>query len=175
MRRGSVGNRVRCERLITHDTVRSPMRSSFREHISRSYAWEALTRTHSEVQRLTNTLQPHLREMGAKWGVAQREAFVVDTLELQGWSCLFAGGESRYCWNEPDAMRERIAFLKLQWSHIVPASFQPASDPGDLVLLCARCNNNLQKSRPVEYLIDELHHKLAVLQRLKREGNRWRA
>jgi hypothetical protein len=129
-----------------------------------TFTWQQ--RPDAEVARLTKLLQQHL----SKHGVSARERthakaqeLLRKILEEQQGTCFFAGGDDRYCWNHPKD--SDLAFLKLEWGHLVPRAQRTGQTPLKMVLLCARCNNHLQTSRTIEQLIPELEHKLAVLKR----------
>ncbi len=64
----------------------------------------------------------------------------------------------------------KLSYLKLQWGHRIPSSHGDISQyPENLILLCARCNNNIQKSRSIRQIIPELEHKLKVLKKITKD------
>lgn len=115
--------------------------------------------------RLTYTLANHFRKMGITKTKKEREQFVLKILQDQKFTCLFAGGDDRFCWNHP--RKKDLKYLRLEWGHKTPSHYGEKSRTEDnLILLCARCNNQLQSSRTVIQLIPELEHKLGVLKRI---------
>lgn len=79
--------------------------------------WELIPE--SEIDRLQQTLYPHLRKMKISSTKPQRIQCVKDFLEKQKNTCAFGknvGG--KYCWNEPKDSEKK--YLKLQWGHIKP-------------------------------------------------------
>jgi len=126
--------------------------------------WSPLPET--EVERLQGTLSNHLRNMNAQLTKAARIEFVKTLLVKQNQTCAFGknvGGI--YCWNEPkenyvDNIYTEKTYLKLQWGHIKPRSRKENQTAGDLCLLCARCNNQIQTSRHIEQLKAELLSKI---------------
>lgn len=135
----------------------------FKKYIHKEYKWPDIS--NEEVERLSNVLATHLRQMELKKTREERKIFVKKLLIKQKSTCAFADGDSRFCWNEP---KDRdIIFLKLQWGHKLPRSHGgKAYELDNLILLCARCNNNIQKSRTIEQLIPELEHKLKAIKKL---------
>lgn len=123
-----------------------------------------------EKERLAKRLAAHCIEMGVPKGKrmnpAERLQFVKDLLAEQRGTCAFSDGDSRYCWNEP--RDEDLEYLKLQWGHIVPKEQWKKTDKTmeNLYLICARCNNNIQKSRTLNQLVPELAHKLRAIRKL---------
>jgi len=118
-----------------------------------------------EIWRLERTLANHLRKMGAKFTKTERHDFVIKVLESQKGTCAFADGNPMYCWNNP--RDEPLHYLKLQWGHKNPSSRVKWHTPDDLYLQCARCNNQLQTSRAIFELINELEHKIKALKKLR--------
>ena len=119
----------------------------------------------SEILRLETTLASHLRKMNIKKNKQERNDFVKKILKEQQNVCAFADGDGKYCWNHPKD--KNLDFVKLEWGHKIPR------DKGDiayfeenLILLCARCNNQIQTSKTIEELIPELEHKLKALKKL---------
>jgi len=125
--------------------------------------WEKLRKT--EISRLEKTLSNHLREMGTKKTLQERHEFVIMKLSLQKFTCAFADGDGRFCWNHP--RNKNLRYLKLEWGHKIPRYHGKMDHVEDnLILLCARCNNQIQTSRTVKQLIPELEHKLKALKKL---------
>jgi hypothetical protein len=114
----------------------------------------------SEIDRLQQTLYPHLRKMKVSYTKAQRIQYVKDLLQHQNNTCAFGknvGG--KYCWNEPKDSDKK--YLKLQWGHINPRCRNVEMQSiRELCLLCARCNNQIQTSRYLCQLKAELQSKL---------------
>jgi len=126
--------------------------------------WEKLPKT--EISRLERTLSNHLREIGTKKTKQERYEFVVKILASQKFTCAFADGDSSFCWNHP--RNKDLKYLKLEWGHKIPKYHgKKAHAENNLILLCARCNNQIQTSKTVNELIPELEHKLKALKKLK--------
>lgn len=135
----------------------------FKNYILEEYKWPKIPDT--EIERLSQVLYSHLRKMREKLSKEERINFVKELLKEQKETCAFAGGDDRYCWNEPQD--KELNNLKLQWGHKIPRSHgDEAYELDNLILLCARCNNNIKKSRNIDQLIPELEHKLKVLKKL---------
>jgi len=119
----------------------------------------------SEIVRLEKTLVNHLRQMEVKRSKNERIEFVTNTLKSQKYTCAFADGDDRYCWNH--RKNSRLRYLKLEWGHKIPKFHGKKSQSEDnLILLCARCNNHIQSSRTIKQLIPELEHKLKAIKKL---------
>ncbi len=133
-------------------------------HFKDENVWEPTPE--SEIDRLQQTLYPHLRKMKLSSTKPQRVQFVKDLLEKQTDTCAFGknvGG--KYCWNEPKDGEKK--YIKLQWGHITPTS--RTDNPQtikNLCLLCARCNNQIQTSRYLSQLKAELQSKLENIDEL---------
>ncbi len=139
----------------------------YKKYIHQEYKWP--NTSEEEIERLAGVLSGHLRQMGLKKTKIERITIVRNILKKQKYTCAFADGDSRFCWNEPKD--KELTFLKLQWGHKLPRSHgDEAYKLDNLILLCARCNNNIQKSRTIEQLIPELEHKLRAIKKL-RDGN----
>tara|TARA_Y100000310_G_C20126063_1_gene553651 strand:+ start:101 stop:520 length:420 start_codon:yes stop_codon:yes gene_type:complete len=135
----------------------------FKDYILEEYSWPKIP--DQEIERLAQVLYSHLRKMNIKMSKDERTDFVKKILKKQNGTCAFAEGDDRFCWNEPKD--KELKYLKLQWGHKLPRSHgDEAHKLDNLILLCARCNNNIQKSRSVKQLIPELEHKLKVLKKL---------
>jgi len=135
----------------------------FQDYIHQEYTWPSIHK--EEMERLSKVLSTHLRQMGIKMNTKERDVFVKNLLTKQRGTCAFSDGDSRFCWNEPKD--KNLAFLKLQWGHKLPRSHgKKAYELDNLILLCARCNNNIQRSRTIEQLIPELEHKLRAIKKL---------
>jgi hypothetical protein len=135
----------------------------FKNYIHQEYKWPNIP--NEEIERLSNVLSIHLRKMKLKKTKEERIEIVKNILIKQKGTCAFADGDSRFCWNEPKD--RKLIFLKLQWGHKLPRSHGgKAYELDNLILLCARCNNNIQKSRTIEQLIPELEHKLKAIKKL---------
>ena len=126
--------------------------------------WSSLPDT--EVERLQKTLSNHLRQMNISMTKSARTEYVTTLLAKQNQMCAFGknvGGF--YCWNEPkenyiDDVYIEKTYLKLQWGHIKPRCRKEKQTIGDLCLLCARCNNQIQTSRHLSQLKAELLSKI---------------
>jgi len=135
------------------------------------YIWSK--RPPEVFDRLVSSLYKHLHRMGISMSKKERETFVVDLLKKQNDTCYFAYDDDSYCWNEPWTMtkmnKSGYYYLRLEWGHLIPKSQKEEKPTQDsLVLMCSRCNNNIQKSRTLEQLVPELEHKLEVIKmRLK--------
>jgi hypothetical protein len=127
-----------------------------------AYQWEPPPS--SETERLAKSLVGHLGRAAASPGeqtLPKCRELVRRVLQKQGGTCFLAGGDDRYCWNHPKD--SKLTYLKLEWGHRVPLSQGGSSDISNLILMCARCNNQIQTSRTLHQLMPELGHKLAVL------------
>jgi len=119
-----------------------------------------------EHSRLEKTLYNHLRSMKVKKTKTERLEITKTILKQQKNTCAFADGDDSYCWNHPK--NKNYEFLILEWGHKIPRNFgKIAHELDNLILLCARCNNQIQTSRKIEQLIPELEHKLKALKKLK--------
>lgn len=120
----------------------------------------------TEVERLQKTLANHLRQMKVSMNKSSRLDFVKKLLDIQNKTCAFGknvGGI--YCWNEPkdnyvDGNYIEKTYLKLQWGHKKPRCRKEEQTIDDLCLLCARCNNQIQTSRHLRQLKNELLSKI---------------
>lgn len=127
------------------------------------FSWKSIPET--EIQRLEKTLYNHLRVMKIKKTKEERIQIIKAILKNQKNTCAFADGDDSYCWNHPKNKDSK--FLVLEWGHKIPQNFgKIAHELDNLILLCARCNNQIQTSRKIEQLIPELEHKLKALKKL---------
>ena len=125
--------------------------------------WKKIPDT--EFDRLQKTLYNHLRAMKVKKTKIERLEITKSILKQQQNTCAFADGDDSFCWNHPK--NKDSEFLVLEWGHKIPRNFgQIAHQLDNLILLCARCNNQIQTSRKIEQLIPELEHKLQALKKL---------
>jgi hypothetical protein len=133
-------------------------------HFKDENHWEPIP--DSEMERLQQTLYPHLRKLKLSSTKLQRLQFVTHLLERQNHTCAFGknvGG--KYCWNEPKDSEKK--YIKLQWGHIKPICRKDETQTmKDLCLLCARCNNQIQTSRYLSQLKAELQSKLENIDEL---------
>ena len=96
----------------------------------------------------------------------ERVDFVKKKLNSQKFTCAFADGIDTFCWNHP--RNNKLLYLKLEWGHKIPRYHgEKSMFENNLLLLCARCNNQIQTSRTLEQLIPELEHKLKALKKLR--------
>ena len=143
--------------MTTAPTITPP---HFRDHNE----WSAPPDT--EIERLQGTLANHLRKMEVKMNKTERTEFVVTLLGNQNHTCAFGKHVAgMYCWNEPkenytDDVYTEKRFLKLQWGHVKPRCRKTTQTVNDLCLLCARCNNQIQTSRHLHQLKEELLSKI---------------
>jgi hypothetical protein len=92
------------------------------------------------------------------------EKYVKILLANQGGTCLFADCDPTNCWNSP---KDKILIhLKLEWGRIHPGLAGGEYRIRNLALLCARCNNQIQSSRTLHQLEQELSHKLKFIRGL---------
>ena len=123
----------------------------------------------SEIDRLEKTLSIHLRTMKIKKSKQERISKTKEILKSQNYTCAFGDGDGSYCWNHP--RNEQLSYLKLEWGHkIQRINGQSSQKENNLILLCARCNNQIQTSQTIEDLIPELEHKLNALKKLNKRG-----
>jgi 5-methylcytosine-specific restriction endonuclease McrA len=127
-----------------------------------SFIWAAIPK--ADLERLAKNLQSRARvDDGLHLPIDACRKHTQKVLESQHGTCLLAGGDSKYCWNEP---RDSQEHLKLQWSHKIPVAHNPEKKLENFILLCARCNNQLQSSRTLLQLRSELIHKLETLNKI---------
>jgi hypothetical protein len=127
------------------------------------FNWRRIPET--EYCRLEKTLYHHLRAMKVKKTKIERLDLIKIILNRQKYTCAFADGDDSFCWNHPK--NKDSDFLVLEWGHKIPRNFgEIAHQLDNLILLCARCNNQIQTSRKIEQLIPELEHKLQALKKL---------
>jgi hypothetical protein len=129
----------------------------------------------SEIERLQQTLYPHLRKIKVSYTKPKRLVFVRDLLEKQKYTCAFGVSvDGKHCWNEPKDSSKK--YLKLQWGHIKPRCRDDETQTiDDLCLLCARCNNQIQTSRYLCQLKAELESKIENIDELIRDGRKNKA
>lgn len=122
----------------------------------------------SEIDRLEKTLSIHLRKMKIKRTKSERIEKIKEILRTQKQTCAFGDGDDSHCWNHP--RNTKLPYLKLEWGHKIPTVHGSISQKeSNLILLCARCNNQIQSSRTIAELIPELEHKLKALKKLNRK------
>lgn len=133
--------------------------------IKNEFTWEEIPST--DLKRLAKNLQSRARaDDELKLSLQKCLEYTERVLKDQKGTCLLAGGISKYCWNEPRVSKPH---LMLQWSHKVPVAHTPKKTIENFILLCARCNNQLQSSRTLTQLKEELIHKLKFLNSLAEE------
>jgi len=119
----------------------------------------------SEITRLDKTFSTHLRKMGVKYTKSERITKIKEILKIQNYTCAFGDGDGSYCWNH--IRNKKLSYLKLEWGHKIPViNGKKAQKENNLMLVCARCNNQIQTSQTIEDLIPELEHKLKALKKL---------
>lgn len=119
-----------------------------------------------ERERLAKLLQGHMRDAGVPLKQRTMEICREETLKIiaeQNWSCAFSGGSHKYCWN---GKQNRQPYIVLRWGHKTPRSRRTATRYSDYFLLCERCNNQIQTSRTLKELRNELVHKIEAIQAL---------
>jgi hypothetical protein len=85
-------------------------------------------------------------------------------LRRRGWAILL---------EPPQESTPKVSQIRV--GHRVPKFQGGAAELQNLVLVCARCNNQLQTSRTLSQLLLELEHKLAVIRsRLNEEEREYR-
>jgi len=127
------------------------------------FIWKKIPET--EYSRLEKTLYNHLRAMNLKKTKTERLVMTKTILKQQKNTCAFADGNDSFCWNHPK--NKDSEFLILEWGHKIPRNFgKIAYKSNNLILLCARCNNQIQTSRKIEQLIPELEHKLQAIKKI---------
>jgi len=120
----------------------------------------------SEIERLQKTLSNHLRAMKVKRTKSERIEKIKEILKIQNYTCAFGDGDGSYCWNH--VKDKKRLYLKLEWGHKIPSSHgKKSQEEKNLILLCARCNNQIQTSKTIDELIPELEHKLKALKKMK--------
>ena len=133
-------------------------------HFRDENKWSPMPET--EVERLQGTLYNHFTKMKVKMTKPDRVKFVNALLIKQNQTCAFGKNVCGiYCWNEPkenyvDSVYTELTYLKLQWGHIKPRCRKEEQTADDLCLLCARCNNQIQTSRHLQQLKEELISKI---------------
>ena len=97
-----------------------------------------------------------------------RETNYLEDTEISGMTTVYTNynpDDSEFC--AVVLKNKDSEFLVLEWGHKIPRNFgQIAHQLDNLILLCARCNNQIQTSRKIEQLIPELEHKLQALKKL---------
>jgi hypothetical protein len=133
--------------------------------------WERIPS--SEIVRLAGRLLKNgaCDENGTKHTLEVCKAFTESLLIKQNWACAFSGGDSSHCWNGNSEHDQVASYIRLRWGHKVPRSSEINNQFSNLFLLCERCNNQIQTSRTLEELADELMHKLPVIRKLAEEAN----
>ena len=122
-----------------------------------SNEWERLP--DSEIDRLEMTLYSQLYNNKISMAKPDRINFVKNLLEKQNNTCAFGKNvKGMYCWNVPTEAKKK--YLNLQWGHIKPKCRDKTSTINDFLLLCARCNVQIQTSRYLCQLKPELLSKL---------------
>jgi hypothetical protein len=141
--------------------------------------WENIPET--EIERLQQTLYPHLRNMNVKKTKSERTQIVKEILEKQNNTCAFGKNVcGKWCWNESkdnftktkkekDSEYVELKYIKLQWGHIKPRCRKETQSIKDLCLLCARCNNQIQTSRHLIQIEKELESKLLHIKQFLQE------
>ena len=131
--------------------------------MSTKFSWKEIPEI--EYFRLEKTLYNHLRAMNLKKTKTERLVMTKTILKQQKNTCAFADGDDSFCWNHPK--NKDSEFLILEWGHKIPRNFgKIAYKSNNLILLCARCNNQIQTSRKIEQLIPELEHKLQAIKKI---------
>lgn len=123
----------------------------------------------SEVARLAALLSRHLYRAGVPVSDRSARRCRAETLKIldqQRWHCAFSGGSHLYCWNGKADSDVDKPHIVLRWGHRTPQGRKQAAAFSDYFLLCERCNNQLQTSRTIEELYDELTHKLVAIGKL---------
>jgi len=82
----------------------------FKNYILEEYSWPKVPDI--EIERLAQVLSSHLRKMNIKLLKKEQINFVKKLLKKQQGTCAFAGGDDKYCWNEPKD--KELKYLKLQ-------------------------------------------------------------
>jgi hypothetical protein len=127
-----------------------------------------------EIERLQLRLHYHLKKMGITKNKNERIQIVNKLLRKQNNTCAFGKYvKGKYCWNESkenftktntknkkDGKYVELPSLKLQWGHIKPRCRKESQNINDLYLLCARCNNQIQTSRHLTQVLEELESKI---------------
>jgi hypothetical protein len=141
--------------------------------------WENIPET--ETDRLQQTLSTHLRNMNVKKTKSERILIVKEILGKQNNTCAFGKNVAgKWCWNESkvnftksknetDSEYRELKYIKLQWGHIKPRCRKESQSINGLCLLCARCNNQLQTSRHVTQIEEELESKLLHIKQFLQE------
>ena len=127
-----------------------------------------------EIERLQLRLHHHLKKMDITKNKNERIQIVREILETQNNTCAFGKNvKGKYCWNESKenftktTLKNKktgkyfeLKYIKLQWGHIKPRCRKESQNINDLYLLCARCNNQIQTSRHLIQVSEELESKI---------------
>ena len=127
-----------------------------------------------EIERLQLRLHHHLKKMDITKNKNERIQIVREILETQNNTCAFGKNvKGKYCWNESKENFTKttsknkktgkyveLKYIKLQWGHIKPRCRKESQNINDLYLLCARCNNQIQTSRHLIQVSEELESKI---------------
>ena len=135
--------------------------------------WENIPET--ETERLQQTLSTHLRNMDVKKKKIERIQIVKEILGKQNNTCAFGKNvNGKWCWNESKVNFKNdkyveLKYIKLQWGHIKPRCRKESQSINELYLLCARCNNQIQTSRHLIQVSEELESKILHINQLIQE------
>ena len=136
-----------------------------------------------EIERLQLRLHHHLKKMDITKNKNERIQIVREILETQNNTCAFGKNvKGKYCWNESKenftktTLKNKktgkyfeLKYIKLQWGHIKPRCRKESQNINDLYLLCARCNNQIQTSRHLIQIPEELESKILHINQFLQE------
>jgi len=136
-----------------------------------------------EIERLQIRLHHHLKKMGITKNKNERIQIVREILKTQNNTCAFGKNiKGKYCWNESkenftktntknkkDGKYVELSYIKLQWGHIKPRCRKESQSINELYLLCARCNNQIQTSRHLIQVPEELESKILHINQILQE------
>lgn len=129
-------------------------------HLRYSNIWEKPPE--SEIERLQKKLYIYIKKIKIpeKINKEERINFVSELLNKQNHTCAFGkNNDGKYCWNKPKDSNKK--YLHLHFGHILSTTSE--DKPCRLkyfYLLCTRCNKQLQTSRNLFQLKDELESKI---------------
>ena len=141
-------------------------------HYRNENNWENIPET--ETERLQKTLYNHSKKI-IPMSKSERIQFVKEMLEKQNNTCVFGKNvNGKWCWNESKVNFKNdkyveLKYIKLQWGHIKPRCRKESQTINDLYLLCARCNNQIQTSRHLIQIPEELESKILHINQFLQE------
>ena len=115
-----------------------------------------------DLERVADTLVQHLKKAGyrhltAGCSKAERKEFVSLIFRAQSEKpFLHIEASLPYCWNSPYRDGWNFDYIRYEWGHLRSINQNPSSafDAENLCLMSARCNQHIQSSMNVDYLLE---------------------